>query len=425
MKLAIIGSGIAGNVLAYHLHKDHDITVFEANDYAGGHTHTHDININNSNYKIDTGFIVFNENTYPNFISLLEQLNVETQKSSMSFSVKCEKTGLEYNGNNLNSMFAQRSNLLRPSFYRMIKDILRFNRECVSILEQSDITISLGQYLKDNNYSQQFIDQYIIPMGSAILSSSYQQMMDFPAHFFIRFFYNHGLLNVKNRPDWYVIKGGSSAYVKKLTQGFSQQIRLNSPVQRVKRFATHVEITTDDMQSEKFDYVLFACHGDQALKMLSSPDSFEQNVLSAFTYQDNEAILHTDTKLLPRRKLAWAAWNYHNTDNQSSPVAVTYNMNILQGIRSAETFCVTLNNTRAIDESKIIKRLHYAHPLFTQEAISSQSKHSTLNGLNRCFYAGAYWRYGFHEDGVVSALNTINDFKEHIKHEQQTIRRAG
>ncbi|MFW2374025.1 MAG: NAD(P)/FAD-dependent oxidoreductase [Gammaproteobacteria bacterium] len=425
MKLAIIGSGIAGNVLAYHLHKDHNITVFEANDYVGGHTHTHDININNADYKIDTGFIVFNEQTYPNFISLLEQLNVETQKSSMSFSVKCEKTGLEYNGNNLNSMFAQRSNLLRPSFYRMIKDILRFNRECVSILEQSDITISLGQYLKDNNYSQQFIEQYITPMGSAIWSSSYEQMMDFPAHFFIRFFYNHGLLNVNNRPDWYVIKGGSRSYVEKLTRSFRQQIRLNSPVQRVKRLASHVEITTNDMPSEKFDYVFFACHSDQALKMLSSADAFEQNTLSAFPYQDNEAILHTDTKLLPKRKLAWGAWNYHNTDNQNSPVAVTYNMNILQGIRSTETFCVTLNNTQAIDESKIIKRLNYAHPLFTQDAINSQSKHSTLNGINRCFYAGAYWRYGFHEDGVVSALNTINDFKEHIKYEQQTIRRAG
>ncbi len=423
MKIAIIGTGISGNVLGYHLHKEHEVTVFEANDYIGGHTHTHDISLHGRDYKIDTGFIVFNYQTYPRFIELLDLLNVDVQKSNMSFSVKCALSGLEYNGNNLNSLFAQRSNLFKPSFYRMISNILSFNKECLSLLE-TDSTISLGDYLNNNGYSQQFIDFYIVPMGSAIWSSSYEQMMAFPAQFFIRFFRNHGLLNVNDRPDWYVIKNGSNAYVDKLINGFKDTIRLGSPVRKVKRLPQHVEITTDDVTAEKFDFVFFACHSDQALAMLDRPDNLENDILSSFPFQDNEVILHTDTHLLPKRKLAWGAWNYHRTGNLVNPVALTYDMNILQGIQSEDTFCVTLNNTAAIDESKILKRLNYAHPLFTQQSIHSQARHSDLNGNNRCFYAGAYWRYGFHEDGVVSALNTLNDFEEQTSHAQQAIRRA-
>jgi len=414
MKLAIIGTGISGNVLGHHLHKDHDITVFEANDYIGGHTHTHDIALNGRDYKIDTGFIVFNYQTYPHFIELLDSLGVEVQKSNMSFSVKCELTGLEYNGNTLNSLFAQRRNLFKPSFYRMIRDILRFNKECPDLLKSDDETISLGDYLSSNGYSEKFINFYIVPMGSAIWSSSYQQMMAFPAQFFIRFFVNHGLLNVTDRPDWYVIKGGSSSYVDKLVAGFKDKIHLKTPVRKVKRFSTHVEISTDDNVAEKFDAVFFACHSDQALAMIDEPDTLENSVLSAFPYQNNEVVLHTDSSVLPKRKLAWAAWNYHRTGRLENPVSLTYDMNILQGIESDDTFCVTLNNTAAIDESKIIKRLNYAHPLFTQEGLEAQTRHSELNGNNRCFYAGAYWRYGFHEDGVVSALKAIADFKEHM-----------
>lgn len=424
MKIAIIGSGISGNVLAYHLSKEHDITVFEANNYVGGHTHTHKLDREDGQYSVDTGFIVYNEATYPNFISLLDELGVERNKSNMSFSVKCELSGLEYNGNNLNSLFAQRRNLLKPSFYRMVADILRFNKQSVEILSEPDNDISLGDYLKSNGYSEQFIEHYVIPMGSAIWSSSHQQMLDFPAHFFIRFFNNHGLLNVANRPDWYVIKGGSNSYVNKITENYRDNIRLNSPVRSVSRFQDYVEVTTDKVKSERFDYVFLACHSDQALSMIDSPYEFESNILSSFPYQNNEVVLHTDTRLLPKRKLAWASWNYHRLDSKSSPVAVTYNMNILQGIDSAETFCVTLNNSSAIDESRIIKQLNYTHPLFTQQAVSAQAYHSELNGLNRCFYAGAYWRNGFHEDGVVSALDTINDFKEALANAQQNLRRA-
>lgn len=425
MKLAIIGTGISGNVLAYHLNKQYDITVFEANDYIGGHTHTHDVEVHGQHYAVDTGFIVHNDLTYPNFISLLEEIGVERQKSIMSFSVKCEKTGLEYNGNTLNSLFAQRRNLFRPSFYKMIGDIIRFNKESIDLLKTPDNSISLGDYLQQHGYSSQFIEHYIIPMGSAIWSSSYEQMLSFSAHFFIRFFHNHGLLNVTNRPDWYVIKGGSSAYLDKLTSSYRSKVRLSSPVRKVKRFANHVEITTDGMSAEKFDYVFFACHSDQALQMLDQADTFETEILSSFPYQSNDVVLHTDTALLPKRKLAWASWNYHRLESQTTPVAVTYNMNILQGLDCPETFCVTLNHSDAIDKSKIIKRLNYMHPVFTQNTLDAQKLHSALNGMNRCFYAGAYWRYGFHEDGVVSALDAISDFKEQLDYAQQNIRRAG
>ena len=425
MKVAIIGSGISGNVLAYKLNKEHDITVFEANDYIGGHTHTHNLEVQGQQYAVDTGFIVHNDLTYPNFIALLEELGVERQKSIMSFSVKCEKTGLEYNGNTLNSLFAQRINLLRPSFYKMIGDILRFNKESTELLITPDNDISLGDYLQQNGYSSQFIENYIIPMGSAIWSSSYEQMLSFSAHFFIRFFDNHGLLNVTNKPDWYVIKGGSSAYLDKLTASYRSKVRLNSPVRRVRCLDTHIEIITDDNPPEKYDYVFFACHSDQALQMLDKADSFETEILSSFPYQNNDVVLHTDTKLLPKRKLAWASWNYHRLQSQTTPVAVTYNMNILQGLDCSETFCVTLNNSSAIDESKIIKRLNYTHPVFTKNTLEAQKQHSKLNGLNRCFYAGAYWRYGFHEDGVVSALDAITNFKEQLSYAQQDIRRAG
>lgn len=424
MKLAIIGTGIAGNVLGYHLHKDHDITVFEANSHIGGHTHTHDIYMNGCDYRVDTGFIVFNYQTYPKFIQLLQALDVAVQKSQMSFSVKCDITGLEYNGHNLNTLFAQRKNVFKPAFYRMITDITRFNRTCLSFLDQDD-DMSLGTYLTENQYSQQFIDQYIVPMGSAIWSSSYEQMMAFPARFFIRFFKNHGLLNVVDRPDWYVIENGSQSYVEKLVQPFKQTIRLNTAVTQVKRFPTHVEISTDGQAAEKFDYVFFACHSNQVLQMLDQPDRLESEILKQFPYQNNEVILHTDTSILPKHKLAWAAWNYHRTGQAKQPVAVTYNMNILQGLDCSETFCVTLNHTDAIEENKIIKRLNYAHPLFTQAGIAAQKRHTELNSHQRCFYAGAYWRNGFHEDGVVSALQAIDDFNTEAVYAKQTILRAG
>ena len=411
-------------MVAYKLHQHADVTVFEAGDYVGGHTHTHQIQLGDEQHNIDTGFIVFNHWTYPNFIELLKELNVETQKSNMSFSVKCEKTGLEYNGTTINSLFAQRSNIFRPSFHRMIKDILRFNEEAKEVLNRQNTHYTLGQYLIDNRYSREFINHYIIPMGSAIWSSAPDKMMEFPAYFFIRFFNNHGMLSVNERPDWYVIKNGSKSYVEKLTAGFKDSIRLNSPIESVTRYDNHVMVKPYGQESIKFDSVFLACHSDQALRMLSDPSQDESRVLGAIPYQRNEAILHTDTSLLPKKRLAWAAWNYHILKQNEDRVALTYNMNILQNIKSKHTFCVTLNNTDAIDPGKIIKRMEYDHPVFTLKGMQAQSQQQLINGPLNTYFCGAYWRNGFHEDGVVSALNALEHFKRTVANEKLHLHRA-
>lgn len=424
MKIAIIGTGIAGNVAAFHLCKEHDITVFEANDHVGGHSHTHNIEWNGRHYAVDTGFIVFNYKTYPHFTRLLKELNVAVQPSSMSFSVKCERTGLEYNGNTLNSMFAQRRNLFKPSFYRMIKDILRFNREAPALLETNDASSSLGEFLQRNRYSREFIEQYLVPMGAAIWSADPKQMYEFPAGFFIRFFHNHGLLSVNQRPQWYVISGGSREYVRKLTAPFADRIRTRAPVELITRRATHVNIKVRGAEVEKFDQVFIATHSDQALHMLGDASTTERDILGAIPYQHNEAVLHTDVNILPKRQLAWAAWNYHLLRNEQERVPVTYNMNILQGLSATDQFCVTLNNSAAINPDKIIKRISYDHPVFTPQGLFAQKRQHEINGVNRTYFCGAYWRYGFHEDGVVSALNAIDHFQE-TYHAQLSLRRTG
>ncbi len=423
MKIAIIGTGIAGNVAAYHLNKQYDITVFEQNNYTGGHTHTHDINLPEDQFSVDTGFIVFNYKTYPNFTKLLKELDVDVQPSSMSFSVKCEKSGLEYNGTTLNSLFAQRSNLLKPSFYKMINDILRFNKNAVAILNTEQANKSLGEILKDGKYSREFIEHYLIPMGAAVWSSHPDQMMQFPAGFFIRFFHNHGMLNVDDRPVWHVIKGGAREYVKKLTSPFSEKIRHNTPVQAVTRHQNFVELMLKDGSKEIFDQVFIATHSDQALSMLTDASKAEKDVLGAIPYQENEAILHTDETVLPKRKLAWAAWNYHILPERQDRVALTYNMNILQNLNLNKQVCVTLNNTQAINPETIIKKITYHHPIFTPAGVDAQKRHAEINGPNRTYFCGAYWRYGFHEDGVVSALNAVQHFEESIN-AQLHLRRA-
>lgn len=410
MKIAIIGAGIAGNTLAYHLHKSHDITVFEAGSHIGGHTHTHDIEHLGKNYSVDTGFIVFNDRTYPNFIQMLSECGVSWQPSHMSFSVRCEKTGLEYNGTTLNSLFAQRRNLFNPAFHRMIKDILRFNKSSLELLSAGE-ELTLAEYLKTQGYSQQFIDYYIIPMGAAIWSTDAVQMLEFPARFFVRFFHHHGMLTVNDRPQWRVIQGGSARYVEAITQGWQHRIRLNTPVVSVRRLKKSVRITPLHGEEESFDWVFFACHSDQALRMLKDPTPAEKEVLSAIQYQENSIYLHTDTNMLPRKKLAWAAWNYHVTKQPLGKVAVTYNMNILQSLKCDDQVLVTLNHTDMINPAKVIKRLTYHHPVYTIEAAHAQTRHAEISGQNRSAYAGAYWRNGFHEDGVVSALAALQHFK--------------
>lgn len=411
MKIAIIGSGIAGNTIAHHLHKKHDITIFESGSHIGGHTHTHQIRHEGQDISVDTGFIVFNDRTYPHFIALLEELNVAWRPSNMSFSVRCENTGLEYNGTTLNSLFAQRLNLLRPSFHKMIRDILRFNKNSLELLGDGS-EIKLGEYLKLGGYSKKFIDYYIIPMGSAIWSTDALQMLDFPARFFVRFFHNHGMLSVDDRPEWRTIIGGSASYVEKLTKPFIQSIRLNTPIESVRRLKDSVRLKPTRGEEEKFDYVFLACHSDQALNILSDPTQTESAVLGAIPYQVNSIHLHHDQKLMPKKKLAWAAWNYHITTPAPERVAVTYDMNILQGIESHEHLLVTLNHAKDIDPTKIIKRIDYMHPVYTLKGASAQAKHAEISGVNRTGFAGAYWRNGFHEDGVVSALEAIKHFEQ-------------
>ena len=425
MKIAIIGTGIAGNVAAYHLAHEHEITVFEADNRIGGHTNTVEVKHAGQTYAIDTGFIVFNDWTYPNFIALLNELGVAWQDSDMGFSVQHEKTGLEYSGSSLNTLFAQRSNLFRPSFHRMIREILRFNREAPALLEPDAESVSLGDYLSNNRYSKEFIENFIIPMGAAIWSAKPTVMAQMPARFFIQFFQNHGMLSVNERPVWRVIKGGSSRYVEKLVAGHRERIRLNAPVESIKRAVDHVMVKVHGQETERFDQVFMACHGDQAINMLADPSPMEQQVLGKFSYQPNEAVLHTDHTLMPRRRLAWAAWNYHIPAYSQKRVAVTYNMNILQGIKARDQFCLTLNHSNAIRSEKIIQRFQYSHPVFNEETLLAQQQHEDINGQNRTYYCGAYWRNGFHEDGVVSALDALEHFENRMKYEKRDFRRAG
>jgi len=407
MKIAIVGSGISGLTCAYILHKDHDITLFEKNDYIGGHTHTHDIENEGDIWSIDSGFIVYNERTYPNFIKILDQLGVERQLTRMGFSVKSEKSDLEYAGHSVNGLFAQRSNLFSPSFIRMLRSMWRFNSEAPVDLKSLTPEISLGEYLTSKNYSEEFIKHYIIPIGAAIWSTVPHKMMNISAIFFIRFFENHGLLQIVDRPNWWVIKGGSKRYVEKMVHGFEDKIRLNSPVKNVKREndIVTVHFGSDGQNIETFDAIIFGTHSDQSLAMLEMPTPEEQDILSSIRYQNNKALLHFDDSILPKRKMAWSSWNYLLDENQESPVALTYNMNILQSLRSKRTFCVSLNSNDLVDESKVIKHLSYDHPLFTVSSIEAQKRKNEISGKNNTYYCGAYWQNGFHEDGVVSALD--------------------
>ncbi len=415
MKIAIIGSGISGLTCGYLLHKEHDIHVFEASDWVGGHTHTVNVTLKGQRYAIDTGFIVFNDWTYPNFIQLMTQLGVRSKATEMSFSVRDSSNNLEYNGNTLNSLFAQRSNLLSPRFWGMLRDILRFNREAIRDLQEQRIASDtrLGDYLQQRGYGTRFIEHYIVPMGAAIWSMSLADMLAFPLQFFVRFFKNHGLLSVSNRPQWRVIEGGSSAYVQPLTAGFADKIRLNCPVTSVER-SEHGVLVRSANGSEHFDKVIFACHSDQALQLLANPSAAEQQILGALPYAENDVVLHTDTRLLPDRKLAWASWNYRLGDAGLQRAAVTYDMNILQGIQSETTFCVSLNQTASIDPLKVLASYSYAHPQYSLDAVAAQDRWQELHGAQHSYFCGAYWANGFHEDGVVSALRVAKAFGQRL-----------
>jgi uncharacterized protein len=409
VKIAVVGAGISGLVCAHLLHDEHDLTVFEANDYAGGHTHTVRVDTSDETHWVDTGFIVLNDRTYPRFEKLLAGIGVATQRSNMSFSVSDGKN-FEYNGASANGLFARRSNLARPSFHRMILDLLRFNREARSLIGLNGSGPSLGEFLHEGRYSPQFVQRLIVPQASAVWSADPRRMWEFPASMLAEFFANHGMFGLADRPTWLTVKGGSARYVEAIVRPLGERLRLSSPVRRIERFDDRVEITPAGGEPESFDEVVLAVHSDQALRMLCDPSAAEAEVLGAIPYQANDTVLHTDRTLLPRRRRAWASWNFHLEDRPADRTTVTYHMNRLQALHADREFCVTLNKTEAIDPESVIRTMNYDHPVYTPAGLAAQRRWDQVSGLRRTHYCGAYWGYGFHEDGVVSGLRVCERF---------------
>ncbi|PPK50329.1 NAD(P)/FAD-dependent oxidoreductase [Marinobacter persicus] len=411
-RIAVIGAGVSGLTAAWLLSEKHDITLFEAGDYAGGHTNTEYVEAGGRTWPVNTGFIVFNDWTYPGFIKLMGRLGVASEVSDMSFSVDCQNSGLQYNGTSLNTLFAQRRNLFNPSFLKMIREILRFNQETRADLAAGNIPEgqTLGEYLDRHGYSRYFRNYYIVPMGAAIWSAPEIVLEQFPIRFFLQFFNNHGMLSVDDRPTWRVISGGSATYVNRMMDRLGECTHLNSPVSSIQRDEDGVTITSNGQQ-HRFDQVILGCHSDQALAMLSDATPEEREILGAIAYQKNDVVLHTDASVLPSNRRAWAAWNYRIPGSNSEPVSVSYNMNILQNFHDApETFCVTLNRSHDIAPEKIIKRFEYDHPVFTLDAVAAQERYDEIGNRNRTHFCGAYWFNGFHEDGVQSALRVTRAF---------------
>jgi predicted NAD/FAD-binding protein len=423
MRIAIVGAGVSGLLTAHLLHREHEIVVFEAGSYAGGHTNTIRVDTEHQTHHVDTGFIVMNDRNYPNFTRLLEQLGVETQPTNMSFSVKGEDEDFEYAGTP-RGLFCQPRNLASPRFQRMIADLLRFNRELRRLLaheetgeslqDRSPLEESLHDFLVRRRFSEIFIRRLLVPQVSAVWSADPRQISSFPVRFLAEFFSNHGMLGFRDRPRWATVAGGSARYVEALTRPFRERIRLDSPVHSITRAENHVEITAagpGGRDTERFDQVVIATHSDQALALLRDPSVRECEALSAIPYQPNEAVLHTDSTLLPRRRFARAAWNFHLLREPKGLSTVTYYMNHLQRLRADRDFCVTLNRTEAINPAKIIRKISYSHPVFTPAGVAAQSEHSIISSMaNRTHYCGAYWGWGFHEDGVLSALRACEPF---------------
>ena len=407
MKIAVVGTGIAGMVAAYKLHREHDLTVFEAGERIGGHTNTVDVDIDGVPTPVDTGFIVFNEKTYPNFCALLRELGVPWQASEMSFSVRCDASGLEYNGTSIDGLFAQRTNALRPSFWRMVRDILRFYREAPALLATKDDDLTLGEFLDRERYSRQFVEKHMLPMGAAIWSARLENMRTFPMRFLVQFFHNHGFMQVDGRPQWLTVRGGSREYAKKLVAGFQDRIRLRTPVTSVRRVADGVVLRTAAGNEARFDRVVLAAHADQSLRMLVDATPKEREILGAFAFQRNDALLHTDTSIMPRKRRAWASWNYHVTQPVTDLPTVTYWMNRLQSLDSKRDVLVTLNRNEAVDPAHVVKSFVYHHPIFSTTAVAAQQRHAEIDGVAGVHFCGAYWGFGFHEDGVKSALAVL------------------
>jgi predicted NAD/FAD-binding protein len=410
MRIAIVGGGVSGLVTAYLLAREHEVTVFEAGRRAGGHTNTIRVDTEYETHHVDTGFIVFNDRNYPNFERLLGRLEVPGQASSMSFGVSDGRGDFEYTGGSPNGLFAKRSHLITPWFHRMIADLTRFQRSARELLGGDDTGPSLGQWLEQQRFSRPFIDRLIVPQASAVWSADPGQMWSFPARFMIEFFDNHGMLGFRDRPRWRTVRGGSYRYVEALLTRFDGRLELDTPVTRVIRADDHVLVTPRGGEPRRFDEVVLATHSDQALAILGDATAREHELLGAIPYQANEAVLHTDTTMLPRRRRAWASWNYHLTDAPGDRTTVTYHMNRLQSLTADREFCVTLNRTGEIDPGKVIATIDYAHPVFTGDGVRAQRGLHEISGQNRTHFAGAYWGWGFHEDGVVSAQRVAGSF---------------
>ena len=403
MRIAIVGSGISGLACARLLSPQHEVTLFEANDYLGGHTHTHDVEQGGKTYRVDTGFIVHNPAHYPLFTRMLDELGVASQPTTMSFAVHSERTGLEYNATNLDTLFCQRRRLFSPRFLGMVRDLLRFYRTAPNLLDEAGPGPTLGNYLAMHRYGDAFRDEHLIPMASALWSSPPTQILAFPARYLVQFMANHQMLQISGRPAWQVVRGGSSSYIAAMRSDWQVRERLSCPVRSIRRVSDGVLLTTP-FCTEQFDHVVLACHSDQALAMLSDADTREHDILGAITYQVNDTVLHTDASLLPRQRKAWAAWNVHLPREGQAPCSVSYCMNLLQGLQSGDPFVVTLNRTDAIDPAKVLRRMRYHHPVHTAASVAAQARKAEIQGRQRTWFAGAYWGWGFHEDGMRSAV---------------------
>jgi uncharacterized protein len=407
MRIAIVGAGISGMVAAHQLHPRHDITVFEAGDYAGGHSNTIRVDTPEQTHHVDTGFVVFNDRNYPSFELLLDELGVAWQPSTMSFSVSDELGDFEYSGASPNGLFAKRAHLATPWFHRMVADLLRFNRAARELLGGEGEDLSLGRWLSQRGFSEAFVQRLIVPQVCAVWSTSPQQIWSFPARFLAEFLDNHGMLGLRGRPRWRTVTGGSQSYVRALTHAWRHRLRLGTPVHSIQRRDDGVLVTPRGGEAERFEEVVIATHSDQALALLADANAREREILGALPYQPSEAVLHTDARMLPRRRRARASWNYHLLDPPLARPTVTYHMNRLQSLQAELELCVTLNRTESIDPEKVIRVIPYAHPVYTAAGVRAQARRSEISGRNHTHYCGAYWGWGFHEDGVLSALAVV------------------
>ena len=400
MKIAVIGGGISGMTAAEKLSQHHQVTLFEANRTIGGHADTHSLDIDEKTISVDTGFIVFNPDNYPTFTELLNKYQVNYKDSDMSFAVSNRVSGLEYNASSINKLFIQRKNLINPKFYRMLSDIFRFNKEAKSLLD-SDSNISLGKYLQDNRYSSMFINEHIIPMTCALWSGDTHTIFEFPAKFLVAFMNNHKMLQAFNRPIWKTIEGGSRCYLDAIAEKASFDIKTSSAINSVIRSDNNITLITQG-KSHNFDKIIFSCHSDQALAMLNNPSAEEHHVLSAIPYQKNIIQLHHDESVLPRNKSSWASWNVLIDDKSSKQCTVSYYMNLLQSLETQTPVIVSLNMQHLINQRKVWKEVIYHHPVFNGKTIAAQKNKHLIQGKNNSYYCGAYWGWGFHEDGALS-----------------------